>query len=92
LKPALLPSYSLTLSPEELSEWWISGYFTIYCNFGVDFNPLENSPCKIYSAQTPASIFRTNPCKLYSAPSLQGMDPGCTPSIHLKGGRGGGIF
>jgi hypothetical protein len=29
------------------------------------------------------------PCKLYSAPSLQGMDPGCTPSIHLKGGRGG---
>ena len=45
LKPALLPSYSLTLSPEELSEWWISGYFTIYCNLGVDFNPhgLKNS-------------------------------------------------
>lgn len=45
LKPALLPSYSLTLSPEELSGWWIAGYFTIYCNFGVDFNPhgLKNS-------------------------------------------------
>jgi hypothetical protein len=39
LNPALLPSYSLTISPEELSGWWISGYFTIYCNFGVDLNP-----------------------------------------------------
>jgi hypothetical protein len=39
LKPALLPTYSLTISAEELSPWWISGYFTIYCNFGVDMNP-----------------------------------------------------
>ena len=36
LKPALLPTYSLTILPEELSPWWISGYFTIYCNFGDD--------------------------------------------------------
>jgi len=45
LKPALLPTYSLTILPEELSPWWISGYFTIYCNFGVDMNPhgLKNS-------------------------------------------------
>jgi hypothetical protein len=39
LKPALLPTYSLTISAEVLSPWWISGYFTIYCNFGVDMNP-----------------------------------------------------
>jgi len=45
LKPALLPTYSLTISAEELSPWWISGYFTIYCNFGVNINPhdLKNS-------------------------------------------------
>lgn len=39
LKPATLPSYSLNISSEELSEWWISGYFTLYCNFNVDMNP-----------------------------------------------------
>lgn len=39
LKPAVLPSYSLSISPNELSEWWISGYFTIYCNFNVKMDP-----------------------------------------------------
>lgn len=45
LKPALLPPYSLTLTPAELSGWWISGYFTLYCNFGVSMDPhgLKNS-------------------------------------------------
>jgi len=39
LKAALLPSYSLNISPYELSGWWISGYFTIYCHFNVQLNP-----------------------------------------------------
>lgn len=39
LKPALLPSYSLDISPNELSQWWISGYFSIYCNFNVQLDP-----------------------------------------------------
>jgi len=45
LKAALLPSYSLSISPDELSGWWISGYFTIYCNFNVKMDPhgLKNS-------------------------------------------------
>ena len=44
-KPAKLPSYSLNISPEELSNWWVSGYFSMYCNFNVDLNPhgLKNS-------------------------------------------------
>lgn len=45
LKAALLPAYSLSLSPNDLSGWWISGYFTIYCNFNVQLDPhgLRNS-------------------------------------------------
>jgi len=39
LKAVLLPSYSLSISPDKLSEWWISGYFTIYCNFNVSMDP-----------------------------------------------------
>jgi len=38
LKPALLPTYSLTISAEELSPWWISGYFTFYFIFWQDKN------------------------------------------------------
>jgi hypothetical protein len=37
LKPALKSIY---VKPNvELSEFWISGYFSIYCNFKVDLNP-----------------------------------------------------
>lgn len=42
LKAALLPSYSLSISPDELSGWWISGYFTIFPPRG----PRRGGPAK----------------------------------------------
>jgi len=37
LKPAIKPEYSI--SSVELTEYWISGYFSIYCNFQVNVDP-----------------------------------------------------
>ena len=44
-QPAKLPSYSLNISPEELSNWWVSGYFSMYCHFKIDLDPhgIKNS-------------------------------------------------
>lgn len=50
LIPASKPEYSLNLRAEELSESWLSGYFSVYCNFErhgrVNSNPhpLARSP------------------------------------------------
>lgn len=59
LKPAELPHYFLNISPFDLSEWWISGYFTIYCNFKVDTDPhgLKNS---YYDRVIPSFNFSRN--------------------------------
>lgn len=62
-KPAKLPSYSLNISPEELSNWWVSGYFSMYCNFNVDLNPhgLKNS---YYYRVVPSFNFSRNIAEL----------------------------
>lgn len=33
LIPAILPSYVLSILPHQLSSYWVSDYFSIYCIF-----------------------------------------------------------
>ena len=39
LIPAVKPSYNLNVVADDLSNYWISGYFSIYCFFDFDLTP-----------------------------------------------------
>ena len=52
------PTY-IKPSLDDLSEWWISGYFSIYCNFNVDMNP-HGFKESIYHRVVPSFNFSRN--------------------------------
>jgi hypothetical protein len=35
LTPISLPSYTVPVKLEDLNPWWVSGYLTLYCSFGL---------------------------------------------------------
>lgn len=57
LTPAILPSYNLSILPHQLSPYWISGYFTIYCTFDCVIDTTSELKNKIYNKAVPYFTF-----------------------------------